>query len=289
MDPPQSPSCSGQVLGKRKHAGQVVMRVQSEFRNSASSSQIVTPRPSSAPATARISFETSTFRFQLPFSAPEAKAPRQTKRDPVARSTFLTATVDCTKKGPRITFESDPTKATSSEISSRNSKQPAKPVEKGNQHRLKPSHPVQTSGRLYGDVWIRILSFCEPRFLLEAKTIDKYRYHLLSEHSPIWKESRLNYYGSDMPECPKDLTEQQYVELLAGRGCQNSRCPRGDTHKVHWIFRVRLCSECTAQKTMRVRCPFTPAQNHPVLTAMCYRLRSSLRDDSTCFLTPATN
>ncbi|ETI29025.1 hypothetical protein G647_01478 [Cladophialophora carrionii CBS 160.54] len=253
MDPYPAPSLTADALRKRRYRGETVMRVQSQFRNTGgSSSQVFNPKPLSAPITAPFSFETSKFSLRGPFQTPEQVAPRPTKRARVAPVTFLNATVDCTKDGRRITFKSDTTESISAESPSENTTLPAKTVEKGFRTRLGPSHPVKLSSKIYADVWIRILSFCEPKFLLEAKTIDKFRYGLLSEHSVIWKESRLNYYGPDMPDCPKNLTEQQYVELMAGRGCQNSRCAKGDTHKVHWNFRVRLCSGCLAQKIMRV-------------------------------------
>ncbi|OAL22731.1 hypothetical protein AYO20_11130 [Fonsecaea nubica] len=135
-----------------------------------------------------------------------------------------------------------------------------------------PSRPVQNSKLVHTDVWAGVFSFCEPKLLLELKTLSRFHYELLSDNSVIWRNSRIHHYGADMPECPRGLTEKQYVELLAGRGCQSKDCHLGRTFKVHWTFQVRLCSSCFKQKTMsesalavhrRHRLPMSPTQVRP--------------------------
>lgn len=118
---------------------------------------------------------------------------------------------------------------------------------------LRPSRPLKISDQVNGDVWHLILGYCEPKQLLEAKLISKDFNTRLNEHNTIWRKSRLDHFGKDIPECPTGLTEQQYVYLLVGRGCQNPNCPRDQTVRVAWVFQLRLCADCFKQKTIRVR------------------------------------
>ncbi|KIW12394.1 hypothetical protein PV08_09671 [Exophiala spinifera] len=117
---------------------------------------------------------------------------------------------------------------------------------------LRPSRPLKISDQVNGDVWHLILGYCEPKQLLEAKLISKDFNTRLNKHSTIWRKSRLDHFGKDIPECPTGLTEQQYVYLLVGRGCQNPNCPRDQTVRVAWVFQLRLCADCFKQKTIRV-------------------------------------
>ncbi|KAJ9627563.1 hypothetical protein H2204_009602 [Knufia peltigerae] len=116
---------------------------------------------------------------------------------------------------------------------------------------LRPSRPLKISDQVNGDVWHLILGYCEPRQLLEAKLISKDFNNRLNEHNTIWRKSRLDHLGKDIPECPTGLTEQKYVYLLVGRGCQNPNCPRDQTVRVAWVFQLRLCADCFKQKTIR--------------------------------------
>lgn len=133
-----------------------------------------------------------------------------------------------------------------------------------NRKLFRPSRPLQNSDQVDFDIWATVLSYCEPKFLLEARTINSTFYRLLSDRSTIWKDSRINHYGDEMPDLPISLTEQKYIDLLSGRGCQNSICHKEHTARVYWMFQVRLCADCFKQKTMRVRC----RTRHGILTAL---------------------
>ncbi|KAJ9605028.1 hypothetical protein H2200_010417 [Cladophialophora chaetospira] len=248
MDSSQPPAFIGQVLGKRKYGGHATMKVSSQSRNAGGSfSQVFSQKP----LTTQFSIETARVSEHVPQPTPRQIPSRSAKKARLGEHTFVTSTVATMKNGERPTLKrATTTQSTFSETSSINSDQPTKPGAKP--PRFRPSRPLQIADSIYPDVWIRIFSFCDPKFLLEARTIDKHRSRLLSEYSMIWMESRINHYGSDMPACPKGLTEKKYVELLAGRGCQNAKCSKGETQKVHWLFQLRLCTDCFAEKTMRV-------------------------------------
>jgi hypothetical protein len=117
---------------------------------------------------------------------------------------------------------------------------------------LKWQRPVKISDKVNSDIWQTILGYCPPGFLLEAKTINSEFYNLLAQRSAIWKESRQRHFGFEMPDCPSGLTEQKYADLLCGKGCQNSSCPKEIATRVYWVFKVRLCATCFKQKTIRV-------------------------------------
>jgi len=119
---------------------------------------------------------------------------------------------------------------------------------------LRVSRPVENADKVHDDIWRHIFRFSEPRVLLEARTLSKKKWELLQE-SAIWKESRENRFGSDMPALPTALTEMQYADLLVGRGCQNSKCDKSRAAKVYWAFMVRLCSDCMMQKTVQAADP----------------------------------
>ncbi|KAJ9503803.1 hypothetical protein H2202_000942 [Exophiala xenobiotica] len=158
---------------------------------------------------------------------------------------------------------------------------------------FRASRPLKNSDQINSDVWQIILGYCEPKQLLEAKTMSREFYRLLSDRAGIWKESRINHFGPDMPECPPSLTEQQYAYLLAGRGCQNPTCPRDQTFRVSWVFQARLCSECFKQKTIRVddlpahrrylivadESRFSPADDSPLWRAFLSDLLPQAKSD----------
>lgn len=117
---------------------------------------------------------------------------------------------------------------------------------------FRPSRPIKISPMVNSDIWQTIFSYCEPKLLVEAKTLSKDFCQLLNDRMGIWKQSRQNFFGRDMPDCPQGLTEQQYVDLLVRRGCQNRDCPKENTTRVYWTFQVRICVDCFKSKTMRV-------------------------------------
>ena len=246
MDPNQPPALRNIVPEKPKY-GQPRFRVATQFRNTGGSSSPIFPIQASATQFSRGASSTGYGAFQStpPASAPVSKTPAR-----AGPHTFVLNTVDSMKNGHRPILKRSASQAGLSDNSSLESTRSKEKVPKPT--RLRPSRPVQNSNQVYSDVWINILSFSEPKLLLEVKTINKHFYHLLQENSAIWRESRLNHYGSGMPACPKGLTEHYYVELLAGRGCQSTSCPTSKTQKVHWMFQVRLCPRCLAEKTMRV-------------------------------------
>ena len=227
------------------------MRVGNQFRNTGGTFSQTFPQN---PSAAQIYIETSNITYHVAQPPLPRNTPPPVKQPPIAEHTFVMNTMTSMKNGQQRAIKRAPANPVPSEASSVNSdhtsRQLAKPP------RLRPSKPLQNSGDVYPDIWFGILSFTEPKFLLEARTICKEFYKLLEDHSAIWRSSRMKFYGSDMPECPDGQTETQYVDLLAGRGCQISKCAKTETQKVHWIYRGRLCTDCLAEKTMRVRCYF---------------------------------
>lgn len=247
MDSSGNSAAGGQILGKRKYGGHAVMRVANQSRNAGgSSSQVFHQKP----LTTQFSIETPQVSSYVPPPPSNQNTPRSVKRARLGDHTFVMNTVATMKNGERPTLKRATTQSSFSDTSSINSDQQTKKEAKPT--RLRPSRPVRLADKIYPDVWIRILSFCDPKFLLEARTFNKHYCGLLSKYNMIWTDSRLNHYGSDMPACPKGLTEKQYAELLVSRGCQNSKCSKKETQKVHWIFRLRLCTECLAENTLRV-------------------------------------
>ena len=117
--------------------------------------------------------------------------------------------------------------------------------------RLRKDRPVQNAEEIHRDIWRNILCYCEPRLLLQAKTINSTFHDLLSEQT-IWRTSR-ECHLPDSPECPDSLSEDLYVDLLVGKGCQNKGCARKDTANVSWAFKVRLCIDCLHKWTINVQ------------------------------------
>ena len=123
---------------------------------------------------------------------------------------------------------------------------PAKPFKtpKGPM-RFQKNHPVKTAVNV--DIWENILSFCSPDFLLKARTISSTFRSVLKDDSPIWKISRVQHFGSDMPGPPSGLSEPQYADLLTGTGCQTRGCTSQKARKTYWAFQRRLCLDCFKQ------------------------------------------
>lgn len=117
--------------------------------------------------------------------------------------------------------------------------------------RLTSSKPVKSSSDMHADAWNVILAHTRPSFVMQMRKLSKFFYHLTNADA-IWRNAREYHFGSDMPACPTFLTERQYADLIDGRGCQNSDCERRETRKTRWIFRVRFCDECLAQKLSTV-------------------------------------
>ncbi|KAI9772401.1 MAG: hypothetical protein M1839_002480 [Geoglossum umbratile] len=98
------------------------------------------------------------------------------------------------------------------------------------------------------DVWHHILSFCPPKFLGKARLVSK-DFHRALEYESAWKANRLNYYGADMPGPLLGMKEDQYVNLLEGRGCMG--CGNSKTRKCYWIFQKRWCLTCLEKNTIK--------------------------------------
>ncbi|RMZ78201.1 hypothetical protein DV738_g4045, partial [Chaetothyriales sp. CBS 135597] len=122
--------------------------------------------------------------------------------------------------------------------------------------------PLRNSDEIHSDIWKGILPYCEPRFLLEAKVINRLMYVILSDMSSIWRRSRQAHIP-EAPPCPSSLTEQQYVHLLVGRGCQIPQCSKRKVTAVAWPFLGRLCLDCLREKTINVD-DLPPERQHMV-------------------------
>jgi hypothetical protein len=241
----QSPAPGKQVLGKRKH-GQTMMRVPPQTPNiMGASSQVFSAEPTRA-GFANFSTTPSFNIIQSTQTRPATSTPTSNRNSNI----FVMNTITSMEKGDRPTLKRTSTRTRRSPQDSPES--PAAAKKGPGPTRLRPSKPLRNASEVYEDVWINILGFCQPKFLIEAKTINSHLYKILKENQAIWRQSRLLYYGNEMPNCPRNLTEKQYAELVAGRGCQNRECPKSATHKVHWAFQGRLCPECAEKLTMTV-------------------------------------
>ena len=115
---------------------------------------------------------------------------------------------------------------------------------------LTTRRPLRNSDDVHRDIWRDILSYCDPRFLLEAKTVDRLMYDILSSTTNIWRRSR-ELHLPEAPPCPSRLSEQQYLDLLIGRACQVPQCVRKGVTSVAWPFLGRLCLGCLHEKTLK--------------------------------------
>ncbi|EXJ95870.1 hypothetical protein A1O1_00995 [Capronia coronata CBS 617.96] len=258
MDAP-APSVRRNGKGKRRYERGPFIRVGSPFINTDSTSyETASPKAS----------EPSSFVSQLSASTRQALdasirdralspgSPTVASRSPTPANalTFVISTTGDFKAGQRGGVrQSDHQSLLSVEAAEPTAKRPRLdiPIPPDQKPTLRPSRPLANSDQVHSDVWQTVFGYCEPKLLLEAKTINSAFYRLLSDRSAIWKASRQNHFGADMPDCPQGLTEQQYVDLLAGRGCQSGTCPNENTARVFWTFQVRLCAKCFKERTMR--------------------------------------
>lgn len=247
---------------KRKYDRGHFLRVRSPFINSDSSTYEAASSKSSSPSRSVCPPSALPTGRSINYSVTDhmpSTAPATNDSEAAAASanavTFVVSTTDDFKAGhrPSVQRSHHP-----SPLLLRNCELAGKRPRLGNtapteqRPTLKPSRPLANSDQVNSDVWQTVLGYCEPKLLLEAKTINSAFYRLLSDRSAIWKQSRQNHFGPDMPDCPRGLTEQQYVDLLAGRGCQSRTCPNENTARVFWTFQVRLCAKCFQERTMRV-------------------------------------
>ncbi|KAF2809687.1 uncharacterized protein BDZ99DRAFT_34146 [Mytilinidion resinicola] len=65
---------------------------------------------------------------------------------------------------------------------------------------------------------------------------------LLVNHTVVWRDSRVNTYGNEIPDPLPGLTEEEYANLLSNRtGCQVAGCGDKLARKTYWAFCKRLC------------------------------------------------
>ncbi|KAG9040630.1 hypothetical protein FS837_000376 [Tulasnella sp. UAMH 9824] len=101
------------------------------------------------------------------------------------------------------------------------------------------------------DIFIEVCCYLHPYDLRRlALTSKRLRDLLMTKKAKhIWKAAIASI--PDLPECPTDLSEPQYVFLLYASECytvpMNKRCTsRGTT--TDWFHRVRFCTACYAKK-----------------------------------------
>lgn len=243
---------------KWKYSNGPLMRVEKQIRNlDGSTYQVI---PTEALAQRKIVFQTDKSSFQVtstPFDVVDASKSQENKPPPpITDHSFVVNTIGSMKNGERPTAPLDSPSCYTSVLDDGSligrQRHPMSDPQILRKRALRSTRPLKISDKVNSDIWQIILGYCEPKLLLEAKTINKEFRQLLSDRTAIWRASRQNFFGHDMPECPTGMTEQTYADLLVGRGCQNRSCPKEHTAGVYWTFQVRLCAECFRQKTMRV-------------------------------------
>ncbi|THH04390.1 hypothetical protein EW145_g5553 [Phellinidium pouzarii] len=132
--------------------------------------------------------------------------------------------------------------------------------EKGNRARIastnKPvtrRHRNSKVGRLEAlmdipvDVFLEISANMSSHDLLNmARSSKSLRDLLMSKDSkPIWRAARENV---GLPDCPSDLSEPQFADLIFCKGCYFCNAPRAQT--VHLALRLRLCKACSEKSTV---------------------------------------
>ncbi|KAJ3514172.1 hypothetical protein NLJ89_g2520 [Agrocybe chaxingu] len=112
------------------------------------------------------------------------------------------------------------------------------------------------------DMVYEIFSQLNPLDILNlSRTTKELRKMLLNRSSIfIWRRSRENIEG--LPECPKDLSEPQYADLVFGRNC--NYCLR-NLPKLHvvWDARVKCCKPCVLNKFILRANGWTTTQAYP--------------------------
>lgn len=108
----------------------------------------------------------------------------------------------------------------------------------------------------------KVAGYLEPQDLLNmARSARSLRNLLMSKDSKrIWRISRE---ASEIPDCPEDLSEPQYADLLFGIGCYVrivpmhisfllmiifQYCGRARAHSLFFSLRIRLCGTCAKEQ-----------------------------------------
>ncbi|KAH9483704.1 hypothetical protein JR316_0003177 [Psilocybe cubensis] len=102
------------------------------------------------------------------------------------------------------------------------------------------------------ELFREVLSYLDPVDLLHmARTDKKMRDFLMSKNSRLeWKKARENISG--LPDCPDDLSEPQYANLVFEKHCHF--CLRHSSIIIiYWTSRVRICSQCNGGKFRSIK------------------------------------
>ncbi|KAG8927602.1 hypothetical protein FRC00_002033 [Tulasnella sp. 408] len=97
------------------------------------------------------------------------------------------------------------------------------------------------------DIFTEVCSYLDPYDLRRLALTSKRLWDVLmtKEARHIWKTSLASV--PDLPECPNDLNEPQYVCLLYSSECYTIGCTSRGT-KADWFHRVRFCTPCYEAK-----------------------------------------
>lgn len=93
------------------------------------------------------------------------------------------------------------------------------------------------------DILMEIFGHLHPLNLLHlARTTKAFRRILMHKSSVfLWKAARANVPG--LPDCPPDLSEPQWANLVFDPHCHF--CIHPNIRTVDWLLRIRICAECT--------------------------------------------
>ncbi|KAG9040895.1 hypothetical protein FS837_012964 [Tulasnella sp. UAMH 9824] len=101
------------------------------------------------------------------------------------------------------------------------------------------------------DIFTEICSYLDPHDLRRLAVTSKRLWDILmtKEVRQIWRAALASV--PDLPECPTDLNEPQYVCLLYSSEWYTIGCTSRGT-KVDWFHRVRFCAACQQAKSKRL-------------------------------------
>ncbi|KAI5117972.1 hypothetical protein M0805_004906 [Coniferiporia weirii] len=93
------------------------------------------------------------------------------------------------------------------------------------------------------DIFLEIASHIEPIDVLHLSrvSLELNRIFMSKQSRSIWRAARTNV---QMPDCPDDLSEAQYISLLYEKDCQVCGSPNVPYNVKILILRVRLCRSC---------------------------------------------
>ncbi|RFU34591.1 hypothetical protein B7463_g1712, partial [Scytalidium lignicola] len=122
---------------------------------------------------------------------------------------------------------------------------------KRNRPSKKPKKGESAKEKLSQDIWMRILEYTPPQFLSKMRLVNKEFKEIVDKFDSIYINCRKENYGYDMPSPPEGLTERQYSNLLAGKGCMEPDCEDKNSSKTHWSWLKRWCLRCWKKKIIR--------------------------------------